>query len=591
VSSLVEPSPAHWKASGRGLVAKLLAELAYEEVLAPVPTGDGYTVAFGAGRAYSFAATRDRFGGWRVDADSVSRHDGPGREPADDPVQLALDARAHLALAGGELGDVVRDLLATQRAEALRIATAPTATELADLGYVELESRQAGHPCIALNRGRLGFAASDMARYAPEAARPLRLQWIAVDPRLGRHHGVRRDDLLAAQLDRSTRERFASRLERQGGDRATWTWLPVHPFHLDEAIAPLFAAEVATGRMVLLGEGPDRHRPLQSVRTVANVDAPLRHDVKLPLAIRNTLVWRGLALAPSAAAPRLTAWLKAISRSDPFLSGPARMVILGEVASVTVEHPRLAGVAEFPYRYHELLGAVWREPVTSFLGSGERARTMASLLGVGRDGRALVAELVARSGLDPRCWLRRLLEALLPPLLHWLYAHGVAFCPHGENTVLIFDSRDVPVGIAIKDLAEDVNLLPRDRREYPGLPPEADGVLLRWPERELCHSILSAIFAGHFRFFGDMVERHLGVTEDEFWTLVGETVRGYQGRFPQLADAFERFELHTPEFERVCLNREQLLGDGFHDRSERDETFDLVNGMVPNPLAGQLVGP
>jgi siderophore synthetase component len=428
-----------------------------------------------------------------------------------------------------------------------------------------------------------------VARYAPEAARPLRLQWVAVDPQLGRHHGLGREALLAAQLDGETRRRFAERLDEHGGDRATWTWLPVHPFHLDEAIAPLFAAELATKRMVLLGEGPDRHRPLQSVRTLANVDAPLRHDVKLPLAIRNTLVWRGLALPSSAAAPRLTAWLKAISRSDPFLNGPARMAILGEVASVTVEHPRLASVAELPYRYHELLGAVWREPVAGFLAPGERARTMASLLGVGRDGRALVAELVARSGLDPQSWLRRLFEALLPPLLHWLHAHGVAFCPHGENTVLIFDSRDVPVGIAIKDLAEDVNLLPRDQASYPGLPPEADRVLLRWPARELRHSILSAIFAGHFRFFGDVVERHLGVTEDEFWDLVADTVRGYQKSFPQLADAFERFDLHAPEFERVCLNREQLLGNGFHDRAERDEAFDLVSGMVANPLAGQVI--
>gem|GEM_PF-427697 len=188
-----------------------------------------------------------------------------------------------------------------------------------------------------------------------------------------------------------------------------------------------------------------------------------------------------------------------------------------------------------PYRFGELLGAVWRQPITEVLRPGERARTMASLNAVVRDERALVTELVARSRLDPETWLTRFLDVLLSPLLHWLYRYGVAFCPHGENTVVLFDTDEVPVGIAVKDLAQDVNLLPDALPEYATLPPDANAVLHRWPARDLRHSILSAIFAGHFRFFGDVVDRHLGVPEERFWELVSATVRGYRDTFPELA--------------------------------------------------------
>lgn len=575
----------HWRAAGRALVAKAIAELSYEGLLAPEPDGPGFVVR-GETADYRFRAGRGPFGAWRVDESSVRRvpYGGAG-EQADDPLAFLLDVRATLGLGGPELADVLRELTATHTADARVRRDLPPAAVLADLPYVELEAHGNGHPCMVLNKGRLGFSAADADRYAPEARRTVHLPWIALHPELGRHHGLAREEIADRQLDPGTRAAFAAALADRVPDAAGWAWLPVHPFHLDEAILPLFAGELAAGRMVVLGEAPDGYRPLQSVRTLANITRPDRLDTKLPMMIRNTLVWRGLAPAPSAAAPQLTAWLQDVGRRDPFLAGRCRMHVLGEIASVTARHPRLAAVADAPYRFHELLGVVWRQPVAEVLRPGERARTMAALNAVGSDGRALVSELVARSGLEPEPWLARFLDVLLPPLLHWLHRYGVAFCPHGENTVLLFDARDVPVGIAVKDLAEDVNLLPEAQPEYETLPPDVDAVLLRWPAHDLRHSILSAIFAGHFRFFGDVVDRHLGVPEDRFWALVGETIAGYADAMPQLAGRLAAFDLGTPEFERVCLNREQLQGGGFHERAERDEGFDLTSGTVVNPLA------
>ncbi|GAA3128943.1 IucA/IucC family protein [Streptosporangium carneum] len=590
------PARDAWARAGHRLLAKAVEEFAYEELLLPRPDAeagppDAYRLDLGDGVSWTFRAARGSFGTWRLVDGTLRRH--PAHEDGDEgPERLLLDARALLGWDGPTTAEVLRELTATRRAEAEILSRMPSAARLADLDHLDLEAFQDGHPCMLLNKGRLGFSASDAAAYTPEAAGAVRLLWAAVHATLAEYSGVPGLDaatLLAEELDGPTRERFAATLKEACADgpwdAADFVWLPVHPFHWDEAVEPLFAPYLADGRIVPLGEGPDRYRPLQSIRTLANLDRPWLRNVKTPLLIRNTLVWRGLSTEPTRAAPDVTAWLHAVRRADPYLSEELRFHPLGEVAAVAVRHPLYDSVGDAPYRYHELFGVVWREPVTALLGDGERARTMASLLTVGSDDRALVAELVERSGLAPRAWLARLLSALLPGLLHCLYRYGVAYCPHGENTVILYDAADVPVGIALKDFAEDVNLLPGSHPEYAALPGRADAVLLRWPAGELAHSLLSAVFAGHFRFFAPLVEERLGVPEGEFWGMVRAEIERYHARFPELADRYEEFGLLAPEFGRVALNREQLLGGAFHDRAERDEGFDVVHGVVANPLA------
>lgn len=576
-----------WEAAGRTLLAKLLAEWSYEGLLGPAADGppDWWRIDLGAAR-YRFRARRGAFASWVVDPSSLTRTAAGAEVDATDPIRFVLDGRQVLGFDGATTAEVVRELTATLRADVHLASRRLTAAATADLPYEELESHQAGHPCLVLNKGRLGFSASDAARYTPEAARTLRLLWIAVADELVHTAGARRHEaLIAGELDSATRAAFTARLTAQVGEAgaARYTWLPVHPFHWDEAVCTLLGAEVATGRIVLLGEAPDRYLPLQSIRTLTNIDHPERHDVKLPLLVRNTLVWRGLAPTPTEAAPQVTAWLQGHLAADPFLHASG-MVVLGEVATATVRGHVFEDIPDAPYRYHELLGALWREPVRRSLRPGERARTMASLLHVGADGHALVAELVARSRLDPEDWLNRLFHALLPPLLHWLYRYGVAFCPHGENTILVFDDQEVPVRIAIKDLAEDVNLLPDPLPEQGHLPPAVDAVLLRWGPHELRHSILSAVLAGHLRFLAPLVETQLGVPERRVWRLVREVVDEHHRGTPELAARVARFGLLDSEVERVCLNREQLTGGGFHDRPEKDESFDVTFGTVPNPL-------
>ncbi|MFI1520134.1 IucA/IucC family protein [Kitasatospora cineracea] len=555
----------HWQAAGRDMLAKLLGEFAYEELLHPQPDGDGRYLLRLPDADYRFAARRGAYGSWRVEPASI--------EGGDDPLRFLQQARHVLGASGDTTGHLVRELTATLIADAHLRATALTAAELADLDHVALEGRQTGHPWIVANKGRLGFSATDAAGWTPEARLPRPLPWLAVHKSLAEFRGD--PTVYDTELDPAFRTQL--------GERADEFWLlPVHPWQWDETVVGLFAPWIADGRIIPLPSDGDLRLPQQSIRSFFNLSRPDRCTVKLPLAILNTLVWRGLPTERALAAPAVTAWIHHLRDTDPYLRDECRVILLGEIASVTVEHPLYRDLPDAPYQYKELLGAIWREPLGRYLEPGERARTLAALLQTGSDGRALTAELVARSGLEPREWVRRLFAAMLPPLLHFLYRYGLVFSPHGENAIVVFDRDDVPVRLAVKDFVDDVNLSDRPLPELAGLPSEIADVLNREDPDYLCQFLHSGLFIGVHRYLAPLLEDQLDLPEAEFWELLRAEIRDCQRRFPELADRHRLFDLFKPRIDRLCLNRNRLLLDGYRDRPDRPHA--AVHGQVDNPL-------
>ncbi|MFC8915626.1 IucA/IucC family protein [Streptomyces sp. NPDC057116] len=540
-----------------------------------------YTLTLDDGSVLAFAARRTAYGSWRVDPDSITRE---GR-PFTDPLDFLVQSRHLLRLDGATLGHLLRELTITLAADARLHHTALPADRLADLGYAELEGHQTGHPWIVFNKGRIGFSASDAARWAPEARRAAPLPWIAVSTGIAAYRGVPTLDtpahLYERELGPAVRNTFATALRTRGLDPATYLYLPVHPWQWDEVLLPLYAPAIAEGAIVPLPTDSDLRLPQQSIRTFLNVSRPDRYSVKLPLSVLNTLVWRGLPTERTLAAPAVTAWVQALRDGDPFLRDDCRVILLGEVASVTVAHPLYDNLPEAPYQYKELLGAIWREPLR--LPPGERGRTLASLLHTDPQGRAFTAELVTRSGLRPETWLRHLFAALLPPLLHFLYRYGTVFSPHGENAIVVFDDRDVPVRLAIKDFVDDINVSARHLPEHDAMPEEVRQVLLTEEPGFLTQFIHSGLFVGVFRYLAPLCEEQLGVPEEDFWSLVRAEIQRHHARFPDLKDRHELFDLLTPRIERLCLNRNRLHLDGYRDRSDRPHA--AIHGTVPNPLA------
>ncbi|MGW2288888.1 IucA/IucC family protein [Streptomyces phaeochromogenes] len=632
-----ELSPERWERAGRRLLAKMIGEFAHEEILvpeadgnrsgdaaaatcppetmapagAPDPRGDdsppatgadderSYTLRLDAGGIIGFRARRGAYDSWQVDPSSLTLTEateatgatgeavGPGPSRLyTDPLDFLTRARATLGLDGATLGHVIRELTTTLAADARLDHTALPAARLADLGYAELEGHQTGHPWIVLNKGRLGFSATDAAHWAPEGRRGTALPWIAVHTSLATYRGVAgletADELYARELDPATRESYDVALRARGLTPESYLYLPVHPWQWNDVVLPLFAPSVAAGAIVPLPPDADLRLPQQSVRTFLNTSRPDRHTVKLPLSVLNTLVWRGLPTERTLAAPAVTAWMHGLRDADPFLRDTCGVILLGEVASVTVGHPVYDALPEVPYQYKELLGAIWREPLCRHLAPGERARTLAALLHTDPDGRAFTAELVERSGLAPRIWLRRLFAALLPPLLHFLYRYGTVFSPHGENAIVVFDDHDVPVRLAVKDFVDDVNVSAERLPEHASMPDDVQAVLLTEPAAFLTQFIHSGLFVGVFRYLAPLCEAQLGVPEAEFWSLVRAEILRHHRLFPELKERYETFDLLTPRIERLCLNRNRLHLDGYRDRPQRPHA--AVHGTVPNPL-------
>ncbi|WP_406386779.1 IucA/IucC family protein [Streptomyces sp. NBC_01618] len=618
------------------------------EPLGQAGGGNTYTLTLDDGGTLTFGARRGVYGGWHIAPESIletpggtreapagaagtSDRDAPAERPRDndrgaptestrdsarggpadpiqdrnavpvrdplkdrnadavpfrDPLQFLARARHLLGIDGATLGHLIREITTTLAADARLDHTALSARRLADLDYAELEGHQTGHPWLVANKGRLGFSATDAARYTPEARRPVGLPWIAVSTRIAAYRGVpglaAPEQLYAQELDPSVRDSFAAVLRARNLDPDGYLCLPVHPWQWDEWIIPVFAPAIAAGEIVPLHADADLRLPQQSIRTFANVTRPDRHTVKLPLSILNTLVWRGLPTERTLAAPAVTTWVQGLRDEDTFLRDTCGVILLGEVASVTVEHPLYDRLPETPYQFKEILGAIWREPLQPRLAPGERARTLASLLHTDARGRAFTAELVARSGLTPTAWLTRLFGALLPPLLHFLYRYGTVFSPHGENAIVVFDERDVPVRLAIKDFVDDVNISSQPLPEHDSMPPDVRDILLTEEPSFLTQFIHAGLFIGVFRFLSPLCEEQLGVPEADFWSLVRAEILRHHARFPELKERFEMFDMLTPRIERLCLNRNRLHVDGYRDRPRRPHA--AIHGTVPNPL-------
>ncbi|MGW3041264.1 IucA/IucC family protein [Kitasatospora sp. NPDC001159] len=568
----------HWQRAGRALLAKMFGEFAYEELLTPAPGAlDGDYLLKLPEAEYRFTARRGAYDSWQVDPESIRCSSPDGL----DPLRFLPYARQTLGMRGETTAHLIRELSATLTADARQLATALTAAELAELDHPALEGRQGGHPWIVPNKGRIGFSGGDAARWTPEARSPRPLPWIAVHRRLAQYRGVPGLELPEQLYARELDDPDALRAPL-GPDADDYLLLPVHPWQWDETVLPLFAPWIASGEIVPLPSDGDPRLPQQSIRSFFNTAHPERCTVKLPLSILNTLVWRGLPVERTLAAPAVTAWLHGLRDADPYLRDECRVILLGEIASVTVDHPVYREMPESPYQYKELLGAIWREPIGPFLAGDERARTLAALLQTGSDGRALAAELITRSGLTPAEWTGRLFAAMMPPLLHFLYRYGLVFSPHGENAIVVFDDRGTPTRLAVKDFVDDVNLSDQDLPELRELPAEVADVLLRDSPQGLCQFIHSGLFIGVFRYLAPLLEAQTGLPETEFWALLRAEIHRYQDRFPELRGRFELFDLFRPRITRLCLNRNRLLLDGYQDRPHRPHA--ARHGTVPNAL-------
>jgi siderophore synthetase component len=553
--------PALWERATRHLVRKALAEFAHERLLTPEPDGDAWVVAAGVVE-YRFTAQRLALDHWHVDAGSIVRRRAGVAVPLD-ACEFFLEFRDQLGLTESVLPTYLEEITSTLAGAAFKLATAVPAKELARADFQAVEAGMTeGHPCFVANNGRLGFDAAEYRAYAPEAGRPVRLVWLA----------VRRDRSTfscSPDLDHDSLMR-AEGAPVDGVDLTAFHLLPVHPWQWWNRIAVTFAADIARGDIVCLGEGTDSYRAQQSVRTFFNTSRPDRHYVKTALSVLNMGFVRGLSAEYMAGTPAINDWVAGLVADDPVLRRYG-FSVLRERAAIGYHATHYAAAAEKGSPYTKMLAALWRESPVPGLADGERLMTMAALLHVDPDGNPLVGELIAESGLPAREWLARYLDAYLAPLLHCLAAHRLVFMPHGENLILVL--RDgVPVRAIMKDIGEEVAVLDPDTP----LPPAVERIRAEVPDDLAALSILTDVVDCVFRFLSAILHTSGLLDQDDFWAEVARCVAEHPD---------PRHDLFADRFALSCLNRLQLRNNRqMVDLADPAGSLALV-GELDNPLA------
>ncbi|MFF6873957.1 IucA/IucC family protein [Streptomyces sp. NPDC012474] len=577
-------SPHRWARANRLLIRKALAEFAHERLITPEEDGEQYVVRSDDGlTSYRFSAARRALDHWQVDAESITRN----RDGAELPLaalDFFIELQKSLGLSDDILPVYLEEISSTLSGTCYKL-TKPdiTAAELARGDFQAIETGMTeGHPCFVANNGRLGFGIHEYLSYAPETASPVRLVWLAAHRSRAAFTagvGIEYESFLREELGAETVERFHGVLRDQDLDPADYLFIPVHPWQWWNKLSVTFAAEVARRHLVCLGEGDDEYLAQQSIRTFFNRTSPEKHYVKTALSVINMGFMRGLSAAYMEATPAINDWLAQLIEGDPVLRSTG-LSIIRERAAVGYRHLEYEQATDRYSPYRKMLAALWRESPVPSLEEGESLATMASLVHVDHQGASVAGALIEQSGLTPKQWLRRYLQAYFTPLLHSFYAYDLVFMPHGENVILVL--KDGVVERAIyKDIAEEIAVMDPDAV----LPPAVERLRVEVPEDKKLLSIFTDVFDCFFRFLAAHLATEGILEEDDFWRTVAEVTRAYQDSMPGLADKFEQYDMFAPEFALSCLNRLQLRNnEQMVDLSDPSGALQLV-GSLKNPIA------
>ncbi len=582
----VAEQQAAWQNVNRGLVCKALAEFMHERLLEATPTGNGrYHLRCASGSRYHFEAERLPLDHWLIDSDSLVREIDDRVHPLN-LVEFIQDCQGELGIDDAMLPTYLEEISSTVSGQLWKHQN-PVASSR-ELVYTDFQTvEQAmveGHPCFVANSGKIGFDSKDFLRYAPESGRALRLVWLAVHRERADFTSV--DGLDYAQhiereLGLCLRRRFDQQLESQGLSPADYWYMPCHPWQWHNQLQRLFAGEICSQRLVYLGEEGDAYVAQQSIRTFYNRSRPDQAYVKCALSILNMGFMRGLSSKYMSVTPAINQWVYDAIEGDAFLRS-LPFHILREYAAIGYRHPQFDRGLMQTSPYNKMLAALWRENPVAKIEPQQKAITMAALLHVDRDGKALLAELIRASGLGAEQWLRRYLDVYLTPLLHCFYAHHMVFMPHGENLILIMENH-APVGAYIKDIGEEVCLLNCRPEQEAALPENVKRISVTVPHHVELLSIFTDVFDCFFRFLTGILHKHCGFNAEAFWELVAECIHDYQASQHALSDRFAEHDLFQESFALSCLNRLQLRNN--------KQMVDLLDPAAALQFAGELANP
>ncbi|MDQ0916524.1 IucA/IucC family protein [Paenibacillus sp. V4I5] len=465
----------------------------------------------------------------------------------------------------------------------------PQTLEGKERSYDLLESNLIdGHPYHPCYKSRIGFDLTDHMAYGPEFKPSIRLVWVAVAKERINCLVTSRKEYAAfikQQLGDSLYGEFQTNLRNRGKNPDQYTYLPVHPWQWENVISTEFNQHCWEDEVIWLGEGQEDYRPQQSIRTLANASLPTKPYVKLPLSITNTSTGRILAAHTILNAPIISDWLSQLLDQDLFLKEKCSLILLKEIAGAAY---RSADVSELlQSKVYGVLGTIWRESIHTYLKPKEEAVPFNAVTHVEVNGRPFIDRWVKEHGIER--WMERYIEVSVVPLIHMLYAHGIALESHAQNMILVHEN-GFPTRLALKDFHDGIRFSREhlaDPQQYPALTPVPSHhpkinrnsfIETDRPDvvRDFVHDAFFFINLAEAALF---MEEHYQVPETVFWSKVAHTIRQYQEQHPQLQQRFELFDLFAETIQVEQLTKRRLFGDSefrVHDVQNPLNTFGTL---------------
>lgn len=579
----------HWRAAGQRLIEMAIAEFLYEDIIEVEQLNAQCFELKLADRCYQFDGFQYLLGHWQI-------HSGSVRDVTAGIDEVAWNLHTFIAAFAQQAqvkpftqAYLIKEMNNTWLAEAhlfdeKRLPSQAVLTE----PHYKIEGMLRGHPWLIMSKGRMGFGYDDYLNAAPELSPEVKVMWLAVHRDLAQYRSTQdwhAQTLYQHEFDSVELQKFEQVLQDRQVKSQDYFLIPVHDWQWNQWLVATYANEIVDQRIIELGIGQDCYIPMQSIRTLCNTTQLHRHYIKLPVSIFNTAVYRGLPSKRNLAAPAVTAWLKQIHAQDQDLQETG-VIFLGEIASLTIQQPCFDQIEMAPYQFKELFGCLWRESVDTYVPDHLQVMSQAALLHEDIEGHTVLNTLIEASQLDPLVWLRRFADVCVHPLLICLYKYGLAFSPHGENTMLVHE-QGIPKQLVLKDFIDDVNLVDEDFEELARLPKEGQ-LLLRHPAKELSQFIFTGLFMVHYRYICNVfLKQYPQYSEIQFWQTITDSILAFHHAHPELQQRIEKFDLLRPTYEKICLNRVRLFTTSYNDEAERPVPVFL--DPIANPVSPETL--
>ncbi len=571
------------------MLRKMLSEFSHELLLTPVLVSENqslstYQITSDNGEiAYSFESRLLALDHWDISPESIKKTVNGICTPFD-ALDFLIEFNESLGFNEDNFGTYIEEIISCLHGMAYMFRYNTTSVkELIYADYQNIEHAMiAGHPCFIANSAKIGFDSADYQNYAPEAAEPLSLIWLAGHKSQTEFSSIapfNYEQLLEQELEVEIREKFNRTLADKGLNHQEYIYFPAHPWQWYNKLSHAFAADLANNVLVCLGDSEDKYLPQQSVRTFFNVSTQSRFYVKTALSILNMGFMRGLSAYFMRTTPAINKWVYDLVNNDAYLQRKD-FTILREIATSGYTNTYFEEALQTDTPYKKMLASLWRESPFQYIKPAQKLMTMAALLHVDVYDNALLPELIKASGMNASVWIERYLDCYLSPLLHCYYQHDTRFMPHGENVILVLENH-VPVKAIMKDIGEEVAVISPEKI----LPPDVERIRIPVPEELKILSIFTQAFDCFFRHLNQILVSYADFPEDKFWELVADCILAYQKEFPELEEKYKKYCLFAPTIPKTCLNRLQIRNhkkmiDGSNPFKNQQFAGDLMNPLT-----------